>query len=455
MSDLLQSFALMALSDPAPAALPLLIVGGLGVLGLLFALSRVADPRTRGFLVRVILLGIVARVLLLLALEVTIGPYPFAPDALTYEIVGRKIVEAWSGLRPMPPEMAQSTEFGYYLINAVFILIFGSQSSAPRTLNILCGVWVAIPAYYLARELTGGNHRVAKIVTVLTVFFPSLVLWSTLNIREAPTILALVSIVYFLYRAGNRPRVRHLLGLLAAFGALALSREYLFLLVGCAAGVGLLVSHLRSVVWRMFLGISTLASVLFVAGRIDIGSSLLDAPALEAIDYLRRDLALGAGSAFGQGADTTSLSGLLAYLPVGLAYFLFAPFPWAVGSPLQAVTVPEQLTWYVLFLFSLWGMGVALRQDPRRFGLVFFVTGAMVLSYSLVEGNVGTAYRHRAQIYPFLFIFSAMGIDGFRRARLASGAWGASRRRPGGDSPMVEGEDWEEVDLPRSRGSGS
>jgi hypothetical protein len=31
-------------------------------------------------------------------------------------------------------------------------------------------------------------------------------------------------------------------------------------------------------------------------------------------------------------------------------------------------------------------------------------------SYALVEGNFGTAYRHRAQIMPLFFIFAGVGI---------------------------------------------
>ena len=34
----------------------------------------------------------------------------------------------------------------------------------------------------------------------------------------------------------------------------------------------------------------------------------------------------------------------------------------------------------------------------------------LTLSYSIFQGNVGTAYRQRAQIQVFLFIFVAVGV---------------------------------------------
>jgi hypothetical protein len=411
---------LPALGEPSPAFFALIIVGGLGVFVTLFGLGKIRELQARRFLTRLILLGLLARLAVLILVEISVGPFAFAPDALTYEIVGRKIVEAWEGLRPMPPEMADSSQFAYYLINALFFSVFGLQPAAPRALNIICGVWVAIPVYFLARGLARGDDGIGRIAAVLTVFFPSLILWSVLNIREAPTILALVSIVFFLHRVGERIQGKHVLGLALAMVALALSREYLFVLVVCSAAIGLLASGFRSLGGGIALGALLTVLVLVVSARTQLGVTVPEVPSLEVIDYLRRDLAAGAGSAYGAGARTTTISGLLRYLPVGLAYFLLAPFPWSIGSMLQAVTLPEQLAWYVLLFFAIWGIVLALKESPRRFSVLLFVVGTIVLSYSLVEGNVGTAFRHRAQVYPFLFIFAALGLGRFRDLRIAA-----------------------------------
>jgi hypothetical protein len=37
--------------------------------------------------------------------------------------------------------------------------------------------------------------------------------------------------------------------------------------------------------------------------------------------------------------------------------------------------------------------------------------GTLTLTYSLLEGNVGTLYRHRAQATGFYLIFAAAGLE--------------------------------------------
>jgi hypothetical protein len=44
------------------------------------------------------------------------------------------------------------------------------------------------------------------------------------------------------------------------------------------------------------------------------------------------------------------------------------------------------------------------------------------VSYALVESNLGTAYRHRAQVLIPLFIFAAVGIAARRERRCARAA---------------------------------
>jgi hypothetical protein len=128
-------------------------------------------------------------------------------------------------------------------------------------------------------------------------------------------------------------------------------------------------------------------------------------------ENLQQDFVAGqAGSAFGQGYDTSTLQGALRYLPVGLAFFLFAPFPWAIESVLQLATLPEVLLWYALVPFTVLGLR-DLRHRQYSAGLLLVgVLAIVVSSYALVEGNFGTAYRHRSQVLPLFFVFAGRGL---------------------------------------------
>ena len=65
--------------------------------------------------------------------------------------------------------------------------------------------------------------------------------------------------------------------------------------------------------------------------------------------------------------------------------------------------------------------------------IVLSVLVVVVSSYALVEGNFGTAYRHRAQIMPLFFVFSGVGLSWLKGRVIAPTAWWRTRtprRRP-------------------------
>jgi hypothetical protein len=75
-------------------------------------------------------------------------------------------------------------------------------------------------------------------------------------------------------------------------------------------------------------------------------------------------------------------------------------------------TTPELIVWWWLFFIGVVpGLWYALRH---RFNdiqpMLYFVLG-MGLLYSLMFGNVGLAYRHRAQLLPLLLVFAAVGLE--------------------------------------------
>ena len=171
---------------------------GLGVL-FTFLLARAQrDPEVGRFLLSVMLAAIGVRLLMLALIHSSVGPAVFAPDTIDYDITGQQLLDAWQGEGPMPRRLVGSFQTGYYVLNAVSFLIFGRGAGAPVALNILLASWLAVPIYHLARLCVRGHHGVARWASILVVFFPSLVLWSVLNIREAPTIFAVaVAVFYF------------------------------------------------------------------------------------------------------------------------------------------------------------------------------------------------------------------------------------------------------------------
>jgi hypothetical protein len=178
---------------------------------------------------------------------------------------------------------------------------------------------------------------------------------------------------------------------------------------------------------NLAFGLALFGMAVFVYQRFGLGSEWIESMSLEALSQQRTDLSYG-GTSFGPAqAVSTPLQGL-AYLPRGLAFFFFSPFPWQIGSALSLMTLPEQIVWYGLMPSVAIGGMYLIRNRYHVFGpvLVFVIMTSCV--YALVEGNAGTAYRHRSQVLIFFLIMSGVGLELLRLRRDAERR-GSRRKR--------------------------
>jgi bacteriorhodopsin len=107
--------------------------------------------------------------------------------------------------------------------------------------------------------------------------------------------------------------------------------------------------------------------------------------------------------------DVQTTEGALTAIPVGIIYLLFAPFPWQLASLRQSMALPEMLIWWLSFPLLVLGLWYGVKQRLRAVAPIVIFTTMLTLAYSLVQGNVGTAYRQRSQLLVFYFIFVAVG----------------------------------------------
>lgn len=108
-------------------------------------------------------------------------------------------------------------------------------------------------------------------------------------------------------------------------------------------------------------------------------------------------------------ADAPVFVQALAYLPKGMIYALAAPFPWTAQTITELLTIPEMLLWYVLVVLAILVGWQARRRWRALASLVGYLVGTFLV-LALVEGNVGTLFRHRAMLLPFVFMLAAPGV---------------------------------------------
>jgi hypothetical protein len=143
--------------------------------------------------------------------------------------------------------------------------------------------------------------------------------------------------------------------------------------------------------------------------------------ASETLEERRSGNEVGAASALTCDKGRGGLSGKIEHLPCGFPAVVLRPYPWESDSSTSVrLARLEALLWYPLLALSLFGLtrGWTLRRVlafPALYG------GGIIVVYALTEGNVGTAFRHRAEAMWAVALFAALGAQTIadRRARSA------------------------------------
>jgi hypothetical protein len=135
------------------------------------------------------------------------------------------------------------------------------------------------------------------------------------------------------------------------------------------------------------------------------------------LQLMRLDASRSAASGFGEDIDVSTPEGAVAAIPIGLAYLFLAPFPWQYSSVRSMITLPEMTIWWGSLPFLVLGLWFTIRHRLREVAPILIFLTVLTISYSIVQGNVGTVYRQRAQLLIFYFLFVAVGFALFKEKR--------------------------------------
>jgi 4-amino-4-deoxy-L-arabinose transferase-like glycosyltransferase len=284
---------------------------------------------------------------------------------------------------------------------------------AVQFFNAICGAAAAIVVYKCASHIF-QNASVARLAAVLVAFYPSLVLWSSQGLKDAPIVFLLTVTILATLKLGDQLSVKYGLILACALLGLLSLRFYIFYMVA-AAITGAFIIGMKQVtaqnIMRQFVVMIALGLSLTYLGVLRTASAQFGAYGnLETMQRSRMDLSASAESGFGQDVDVSTTSGALSVIPIGMVYLLFAPFPWQMVNLRQSITLPEMMVWWASFPLLVLGGWFTLKYRLRQALPILLFTTMLTLAYSIFQGNVGTAYRQRSQLLIFYFIFVAVGF---------------------------------------------
>jgi len=328
----------------------------------------------------------------------------------------------------------QGEHYGYrYMLGALFYVINSPTRMVAAVLNCFFGALTVVFAYRIARTLF--SEWVAIRVGWWTCLLPSLIVWSAQTVKE-PVVILLEALA--LYGCVNLKcsgfSARHV-ALCAVASVLVIPfRFYVAYVAAGAVALSLLLPHLTR---RKMSIASALAIVLvfipllLLSGVLIRHEARFDRFDAKFISGYRHGLAVGAGSGIETNYDLRTNQGLAMGTLTGGAYLLLAPFPWELGGSLRKMlTTPELFVWWWLVVVALIpGLWYTIRKRFSDIQPLLFFTVGLGLLYSVTFGNVGLAYRQRAQLLPWLIIIAMVGLERREIRKRARRGWTA-RVRP-------------------------
>jgi 4-amino-4-deoxy-L-arabinose transferase-like glycosyltransferase len=301
-----------------------------------------------------------------------------------------------------------------YYVAAVYYLV-GQNPLAVQLANASIGALSVVVAYKVVMLLM-NQPRIARTTAWLVALSPSMILWSAQAIKDAPIVFCLSLCALYTLKLREKFSLNNLALLLLFLFCLYSLRHYAFYILFIAIAGAFIMGAKNFSPTRIIQGglLVLIIGVVFVYfGARDVVEKNFD---LKRIQSGRVWSAKTANTGFGGDVDITDPRAAIGFLPIGVTYVLLAPFPWMITNERQLITLPELILWWLAFPLLLKGYWYAIRHRLKESFVLCMFTLGLTLVYALYQSNVGTAYRHRAQLYIFFFIFISIGWE-MRRTR--------------------------------------
>lgn len=309
--------------------------------------------------------------------------------------------------------------------------VIGPSTLAGQCLVALFGALTAVAVAYLLSLVLGRRHALAG--GLLIGVWPSLVVFSATVMKDALAWVALAGLAVVTTRL-NRSSGRAIYANAAGAAVILLFLGHVRVHTTVAAAWAFVLAVLlapsspdRLRRWGTALIVTLIVPWIVSAGPFGVRMT----SAVPELADIRADHSRG-GSAVPEARPSApatrpdrgtsaepepeslgeDLEANVAYLPTGLSVMLFEPLPWrSSDSPTFQLARAENLAWYVLMALAVVGIwrGVRTHRDALMFPLL--AGGSSLIMWSLVEGNIGTAYRHRGEFAWAVVVFAVVGAS--------------------------------------------
>lgn len=336
--------------------------------------------------------------------------------------------------------------YGYSIthwLHGAIYLLFGRSQFLLLIINALAGCLAALLIYLIAMRICSHKPS-ARLAMGLSLFFPSLIMWSVELLKEPMIQLYTALFIYWFICVSNKRKWMYLIPLAALCYPLGHLRKFMHLIMFAVLGLSCVL-----VIPKRVRTSAIILLLLVMAAAVKLGPSVISSRWQSAQKWIivsQMGFITTGGSWYKFIPDRFTVKNRSPLMtPAEFAtsyvravgYYLMTPFPFKMLSPNKLPTLPQMIIWYFLVIFCLVpGILYLLRYHFRSSAIVLVYLFVFTSAQALFTGNEGTAFRQRDVLTIFYFIPMAVGffnLRGWLSLRLESQRRRAAPQAPGSE----------------------
>lgn len=309
---------------------------------------------------------------------------------------------------------------GFIFLLAPVYLASGGSLLAGRLVVAALGAATAVVTAVLATELT-DSRRVGLLAGLIVAVWPSQVIFSSTALRDALIWLALVTIALCVFRFSSsdlgRAHLRYAGGIVALLYLLAILKPSTMLVAAGALIVAAVLIPRGSRLITAGIAVALVMVIPFAAGWGVAGTERFT-PDRVATSIEERSVRSAHACTFIEHDDpVTEPLGAAKRLARGVPAFVAGPYPWTETCSNWGEAAKIESILFVALVAVAVVAGVRWGGTWRRMPFGLALAGGLLLVNGIAQGAIGTAFRHRAEIFWLVAILAAKGLIDWNRGR--------------------------------------
>jgi hypothetical protein len=354
---------------------------------------------------KILIVALVIRVFTLLLGAYFINLPDSEMDARTFEVIGFE----WSkdGFFNLPKYYPGASSYFISWIIAIPYSLFGRSMVMAQSISLLIGISSIYIGCLLAQKLWDESSAIK--FGWVAALFPSLVLYSVLNMREIYIVffilISLHGVVGWINSKSFKMFVLAMIGFIGAtffHGGMVIGTFvflFIILITSFKTAIKLFSQAMLGVKTYIMLFMTLIVFGYYFAGKINIPKvgqfSSLSTINKNILEYIGHNTS--GEASFPEWIIPRNSIELVYKAPPKVAYFLFSPFPWDVKKTNQLIGMFDGF-FYMYFTFLIFrNIKIIWRDDNLR--AILLILLSYIIVFGLVVGNFGTSIRHRLKFF--------------------------------------------------------